>query len=121
MRKEPVAFYSEGLRIVGELRLPDAGAARPLPAIVHGPGWLNLAQAGATRPFLDGFAAAGYVVLTIDYRGFGGSDGERGWVIPEQQLQDLMNAVTYVQTRPEVNPRRIGCYGMGGTGGGNAI
>src|SRR5206468_4215052 len=29
--------------------------------------------------------------------------------------------VTYLETRPEVNPRRLGAYGIGGTGGGNAI
>jgi uncharacterized protein len=60
-------------------------------------------------------------VLAFDYRGFGNSEGERGWVKPDWQLEDILNAVTYLETRPEVHPRRLAAYGIGGTGGGNAI
>jgi uncharacterized protein len=33
----------------------------------------------------------------------------------------MANAVTYLETRPDIDPRRIGGFGMGGVGGGNAI
>ena len=121
MRTERVEFFSDGVRLRGLLRLPDSLAADPLPALVQGPGWLGLADAKSYEPWHDGFTQAGYAVLAFDYRGFGESDGERGWVKPDWQLEDFLSAVTYLETRSEVNPHRIGAYGMGGTGGGNAV
>jgi dipeptidyl aminopeptidase/acylaminoacyl peptidase len=92
-----------------------------MPGIVHGPGWLGLAEARTYEPWHQGLTDAGYLVLAFNYRGFGDSDGEPGWVRPEWQLEDILNAITFLETRPEVNPHRIGTYGIGGTGGGNAI
>lgn len=121
MKTETVEFYSEGVRLRGLLRLPDNAGETILPAIVQGPGWLGLADSKSYESWHRGFTDAGYAVLAFDHRGFGSSDGERGWVIPEWQLQDILNAVTYLQTRADVDGNRIGIYGMGGTGGGNAI
>lgn len=121
MQTHEVEFFSEGVRLRGLLRLPDTLPSEPLPALVHGPGWLGLAQARSYVPWHEGLTAAGYAVLAFDYRGFGRSEGERGWVRPDWQLEDILNAVTYLETRPEINPRRIGAFGIGGTGGGNAI
>jgi dipeptidyl aminopeptidase/acylaminoacyl peptidase len=67
------------------------------------------------------FCAAGFVVVAPNYRGFGASEGERGWVIPEIQLQDLVNTITYCETVPDLDHKRLGVYGHGGTGGGNAV
>lgn len=126
MRVERAEFYSEGCKLAGWLKLPDhpeAGpGAGPVPVLVDGPGWLGLGHPSPTNePFHQGFVAAGYAVFTFNYRGFGESEGERGWVKPDQQVVDLLNAITYVETRPEVDARRIGLFGLGGTGGGNAI
>ena len=68
----------------------------------------------------EALTAAGFGVLIFDYRGFGGSEGE-GTVSPHRQLQDLRNAVTYLETRDDVDADAIGTFGSGGTGGGNAI
>jgi dipeptidyl aminopeptidase/acylaminoacyl peptidase len=123
MREESVEFFTdtEGVRLRGFLRLPDDAQAGPFPAVVQGPGWLGLAAAKTYVPWHEGLTAAGYAVLAFDYRGFGDSDGERGWVRPEWQLQDILTAITYLETRPEIDPNRLGTYGIGGTGGGNAI
>ena len=120
MRQERVEFFSHGQRLVGILRLPDA-VDGPLPTIVHGPGWLGLANAKTYEPWHQAFTAAGYAVLAFDYRGFGESEGDRGWVLPDRMVEDILSAVTWVSTRPELDPRRIGAYGLGGIGGGNAI
>ena len=120
MREERVEFFSDGVCLRGMLRLPDSVAGR-VPGIVHGPGWLGLAGAKTYEPWHQGLTAAGYAVLAFDYRGFGDSDGERGWIKPDWQLADILNAITFLETRPEIDPRRIGTYGIGGTGGGNAI
>jgi dipeptidyl aminopeptidase/acylaminoacyl peptidase len=121
MRTENVEFFGDGVRLRGLLRLPDSAPAEPLPALVQGPGWLGLAEAKSYLPWHEGLTAAGFAVLAFDYRGFGRSEGERGWVKPDWQLDDILSAVTYLETRPEVSPRRIGAFGIGGTGGGNAI
>jgi dipeptidyl aminopeptidase/acylaminoacyl peptidase len=120
MREEKVEFYSEGSRIAGILRSPDDGDG-PWPAIVQGPGWLGLKDAKLYVRYHDALARAGFAVLVFDYRGFGDSDGDRGLLLPSLQLEDLVNAVTYLTTRVEVDAARIGVFGSGGTGGGNAV
>ena len=120
MREERVEFFSDGTRVVGFLRQPE-NAAPPYATIVQGPGWLGLADANAYRPWHEAFVAAGYAVLAFDYRGYGHSDGEPGWVLPSRMVEDIINAVTYLHTRDDVDHGRIGAYGMGGIGGGNAI
>lgn len=119
MRTETVTFHSEGVEMTGLLRLPEADG--PLPAVVQGPGWLGLADASLYLPYHEALTAAGIAVLIFDYRGFGDSGGERGTLDPHMQLEDLVNAVTFLQTRDEVDDDRIGVFGSGGTGGGNAV
>ncbi|MCI0584846.1 MAG: lysophospholipase, partial [Chloroflexi bacterium] len=121
MQTIPVEFLSDGVRLRGLFRTPDVLPAAPMATLVQGPGWLGMAEAQSYVPWHEGLTAAGYAVLAFDYRGFGRSDGEQGWVRPEWQLEDLLNAVTYLETRPDVNRYRIGTFGIGGTGGGNAI
>lgn len=121
MQTIPVEFFSDGIKLRGFLRLPDVLPEEPLPGLVHGPGWLGMAEAQSYVSWHEGLTAAGYAVLGFDYRGFGRSDGERGWVKPDWQLDDWLNAVTYLESRPEVNRYRLGSFGIGGTGGGNAI
>lgn len=116
MRQQTVHFYSEGCKLHGVLRLPDEGQG-PWPAIVQGPGWLGLHDAKLYERYHKSFTAAGYAVLVFDYRGFGDSEGEKGLVMPQRQAEDIRNAVTYMQTRSEVDPNRIGLFGSGGTGG----
>jgi uncharacterized protein len=117
---ERVEWFSEGLRIVGVLKRP-VGATGRLPTIVQGPGWLGLASSPTSPPFHERFIEAGYAVLTFDYRGFGQSEGERGWVRPAEQIIDIRNALTWVETRDDLDAKRMGLFGLGGTGGGNAI
>jgi hypothetical protein len=121
MRTENVEFYSDGVVLRGLFRSPDGSSEGPRPTLVQGPGWLGLAAGQNYARWHEGLTAAGYSILVFDYRGFGDSDGEPGWVRPEWQLEDILNAVTYLTTRPDVDPNRIGAYGMGGTGGGNAV
>jgi dipeptidyl aminopeptidase/acylaminoacyl peptidase len=114
-----VEFFSEGERIAGLWRTPGATGG-PVRAIVQGPGWLGLKDAKLYVRYHEALTDAGFGVLIFDYRGFGDSGGERE-LSPARQLQDLRNAVTYLQTRDDVDADAIGVFGTGGTGGGNAV
>jgi uncharacterized protein len=120
VKTERVEFYSGGQLVRALWRTPDDPAA-PVPAIVQGPGWLGLKDAADYTRYHEGFAAAGFGTLCIDYRGFGDSEGEPGIVNPAHQLQDLRSAVTYLTTREDVAAEAIGAYATGGTGGGNVV
>jgi uncharacterized protein len=119
VRTHEVHFYSEGARVAGLWRTPDHPAGR-CRAIVQGPGWLGLKDAQLYLRYHEALTAAGFGLLIFDYRGFGESEGEPT-VSPSRQLQDLRNAVTYLETRPDVDADAIGVFGSGGTGGGNAV
>lgn len=119
MREEKVEFYSQGVRVSGVLRSPETGG--PFPGIVQGPGWLGLKDAQLYLPYHEAFTSAGFAVLIFDYRGFGDSEGDPGTLSPGMQLEDLVNSVTYLQTRDDIDSDRLGMFGSGGTGGGNAV
>jgi dipeptidyl aminopeptidase/acylaminoacyl peptidase len=114
-----VEFFSEGERISALWRTPDAANGR-VRALVQGPGWLGLKDAKLYVRYHEALTDAGYGVLVFDYRGFGDSGGARE-LSPRRQLEDLVNAVTYLTTRDDVDADALGCFGTGGTGGGNAI
>jgi uncharacterized protein len=117
---EEVRFYSGGAALAGTLKLPDAHTA-PWPAVVQGPGWLGLRGAKLYQPYHEALLAAGIAVLVFDHRGFGDSEGDATYLDPMTQVEDYRAAVTYLETREEVDGGRIGAFGSGGTGGGNAI
>jgi uncharacterized protein len=119
VQTESVGFFSGGERISALWRTPDA-APGPLRAIVQGPGWLGLKDSKLYVRYHEALVEAGFGVLVIDYRGFGDSGGPKE-LSPRVQLEDLVNAVTYLTTREDVDADAIGVFGTGGTGGGNAI
>jgi len=120
MRQESVEFYSEGSRVRGLWRVPDTTTERH-PCVIQGPGWMGLKDANLYVRYHEALTAAGIAVLVIDYRGFGDSEGDRETIDPHRQVEDLVNGVTYLTTRHDVIPDRIGMFGSGGTGGGNAV
>lgn len=113
---QQVMFRSGDVRCAGDLYLPDdIQRAGSVPGLVigHSGGMVKEALVVFARYFVN----AGYVVLAIDYRTFGASEGEpRGQMFPEKQVEDFRSAISYLQTRPEVDPDRIGLWGvsMGG-------
>ncbi len=119
---EEVRFYSAGVALAGTLKLPPSGTGTaPWPAVIQGPGWMGLRDAKVYRPYHDALNAAGVAVLVFDYRGFGDSGGDATYLDPMTQVADWIAAVTYLQTRPDIEGRRIGAFGTGGTGGAHPI
>ena len=111
MRCESVSFYSEGVRLAGDLYRPaDAGAdeARAGILLCHGyTGVKSLYLPDNARVLTE----AGYVVLTFDYKGWGASEGPRARLAPFGRVADTLAALTFLQTRPGVDPARLGLYG----------
>ncbi|MFT4564497.1 MAG: fermentation-respiration switch protein FrsA (DUF1100 family) [Gammaproteobacteria bacterium] len=106
-----VTFYSEGSRMVGNLFLPDdIRDAKPRPGIVLCHGFTGVRQL-SLRDYAERFAAAGYIALIFDYRGFGDSEGAKWRLIPLEQVDDIRNAITWLGTQPQVDAEQIGLWG----------
>lgn len=117
VKTERIVFDSEGLRLVGEIRLPDAAAPGPAVALT-GPFTGVKEQVAGT--YAERLARSGFVTLAFDHRGFGESEGRRGHEDVQGKLADLRSAVGALAARPEVDPDRIGVVGVC-LGGGYAV
>jgi uncharacterized protein len=91
--------------------------AHHCPAITMAHGYAGVKEHGITR-FAEAFAEAGFVVLLHDHRTFGISGGEpRQDVDPWRQVADWRRAISYLESRPEVDAKRIGLWGTSYAGG----
>jgi dienelactone hydrolase len=104
-----------GVELDGWLFLPEV--ARPSPGITMAHGFAGVKEHGL-EPFARAFAAAGFVTLVHDHRNFGTSGGEpRNDVDPWTQIADWRHAISFLEARPEVDPKRIGLWGTSYAGG----
>jgi uncharacterized protein len=111
-----VEFEVEGaVTLGGWLLLPDG--SEPHPAITMAHGYAGVKEHGLAR-FAQIFADGGFVVLVHDHRGFGSSGGEpRNDIDPWRQIADWRRAISFLESRPEVDPERIGLWGTSYAGG----
>jgi hypothetical protein len=109
--KKPVSFYSEGVRLVGDVYIPDdlrPGERRAGIVLCHGyTGVKDLYLPDNARVLTE----AGYVALTFDYKGWGDSEGPRSRLAPYSRVADAQAALTFLGAWPEVDPERLGLYG----------
>jgi uncharacterized protein len=112
---ERVEFRSGGETLVADLYLPEGDG--PHPCVVLGGGWCyvkELVQPSYARVF----AERGFAALVFDYRYMGGSTGEpRQHIDPWQQIEDYRNAISYMESRDDVDAARIGAWGISYSGG----
>lgn len=118
LRREDVTYSSGGDEIAGWFY--PAGDGSPAPALVFCPGFTGTRQAAFYQPYVERFVAAGYAVLLADYRGWGDSGGPRGEIVPLRQVDDVRNALSYLETREDVDGARLAVVGVS-FGGGNAL
>lgn len=104
---EEVTFVSSGRKLTGNLYLPAGSGKHPLVVFAHGSG-------PATRgvgPFTTFFLQLGIGVLSFDKQGTGESEGD--WQIAsfDDLAADVLAAVDYVKSRPEVDTGKVGIMG----------
>jgi alpha-beta hydrolase superfamily lysophospholipase len=108
----PVTFNSDGLKLAGVVQIPSdirPGERRPAFIVMHGFG-TNM-HCGTEVSAANMLCKLGYVAMRFDMRGCGSSEGERGRVIALEEVADASNALTFLQTHPDVDPARIGMIG----------
>jgi len=117
----------DGLEISCQLFLPrDAQPGDNRPGLVYthgGPirqmllGWHYMEFYSEAYGINQYFANKGYVVISINYRsgiGYGRSfrEAENTGMQGASEYQDVLAGAQYLQTRPEVDPKRIGKWGL---------
>src|ERR1044071_1670763 len=109
--EERVTFPSDGLKLSGILHTPDGavGERRPGFLVLHGFG--SNKDSGNSRVVSKTLTDLGYAALRFDFRGCGESEGPRGRTICLEQVEDTKSALSFMATRPEVAPDRIGVIG----------
>jgi hypothetical protein len=120
-----IAFTSEGVELVGDLRLPGggpgAGAVGEAEAWT-GDGWPGVVLTGPFTGVKEQVTGSYAELLTLafDHRGFGESGGRRQHEDSQGKLADLRAAVSALAAAAEVDSTRIGLVGIC-LGGGYAI
>src|SRR5881396_3453021 len=109
--KTPVTFYSEGVKLDGDVYVPDDVRPREKRAgivLCHGyTGVRDIYLPDNARVLTE----AGYVALTFAYKGCGDSEGPRSRLAPYSRVADVQAALTFLGTLPGGHPERLGLYG----------
>jgi len=138
-----VDIWSDGTRLSGDLWYPRGlKSGYKLPAVILCHGWGGV-RSHFNQTYASEIAAAGYIVLTFDYRGWGDSDSRlvikekmpemdesglitvrvqaiRELVDPFDQTEDIIHCIDFLSGEPGVDPDRIGLWGTS-FGGGHVV
>jgi cephalosporin-C deacetylase-like acetyl esterase len=120
--REDISFQtSDNVTLRGWFYKPDNAPTSPLPCLVMAHGFSALKEMDLNT-FAEFFTSTLAIsCLVYDNRGFGDSDTKDGQprheIIPAQQTSDYSDAITYAQSRSEVNKDKIGIWGSSYSGG----
>ena len=108
-----VVFQSEGERMVGNLYLPTSyQLGDKLPVIVVTGAWTTVKEQ-MPAVYAQRLADRGFATFTFDFRSWGESGGApRQYESPAAKVQDIKNAVAFLQTLPVIDGDRIGGLGI---------
>ena len=112
MAAERISFQSAGLKINGYIHKPadmKPGEKRPAFMVLHGFG-SNCSSGNCMLP-AEMLTEWGYVALRFDFRGCGESEGKRANTVCLEQVEDTKNALSFLETRPEVDGKRVAVVG----------
>lgn len=121
-RQQICHFYSQNTRCAATLHWPEQAAtpAENTPAILMAHGWGGI-QGLLIEDFIHQFVAAGLVVMTFDYIGWGESEGSHRHAInPWNRVATVEYALAFLQQQNGIDKRKILLWGTS-FGGGHAI
>lgn len=112
----PITYDSDDLTITGILQVPPG--AGPFPVIILNHGYYNRAEyrsGDGTDRIAEILNQHGYLTLSSDYRGWGGSDSGPS-LFHAGLVVDVMHLLAAIPSLPQADPQRVGMLGhsMGG-------
>lgn len=126
MSRQDIEFETgDGVTLRGWLYTPSGqvgmSAAKKLPCLIMAHGFSALKEMALDK-FAERFVSKlDLAVLVYDNRGFGASDVAIGQprqeIIPSVQISDFQDAITYAQSRTEVDENKVGIWGSSYSGG----
>ncbi|KAH6643494.1 DltD N-terminal domain protein [Boeremia exigua] len=124
MPRDDIEFKTrDGVTLRGWFYTPETAAQSsvPLPCILLAPGFSAVKEMGLDR-FARYFVGKLPVSCVVyDQRGYGASDngdGEpRQETIPTQQIDDMSDAISYAQSRKDIDEQKIALWGSSYCGG----
>ena len=116
--REDIEFGAEGVTLRGWFYRPkDASGEVPCVVMAHG---FSATKEMHLDDYAEVFSAAGLACVVYDNRGFGASDAAPGKprqeIDPWEQVRDYQHAITYAQSRPEIDAARIAVWGSSYSG-----
>jgi len=114
---EDVLFFNkmDSIRLAGTLTLPKGGGRFPAVVLISGSGPQNRdEELAGHKPFLvlaDHLTRNGIAVLRFDDRGVGKSEGLHSVATSADFAKDVHAAVAYLNTRTEIDQKKIGLIG----------
>lgn len=113
MIEKQATFFSEGSKLQATLYYPEAVSdGTPRPALIINSGYQGFNEF-YPKMFAKLMTQYGYICLGFDYRGMADSEGPKGRVLIEEQVVDIRNAITFMQTQDDVDDSQIGLIGWG--------
>jgi uncharacterized protein len=110
MKSEEILFQSKDSRLSGTLYKPDGEPSYPAIIVVH-----PASGGERTDPFYEHLKSElprhGIAVLIFDRRGSGASEGDFETADFEDLAGDVTSAVEYLQSRPDIDHKKIGLHG----------
>jgi len=107
IHEESLTFPNGDIALSATLFLPAGSAKHPAVVLFHGSGPQRRDTFTA-----HWFAEQGLVALAYDKRGVGQSTGDFRAVPFMDLCNDGLAAIAYLKSRPEIDPQRIGVWGL---------
>lgn len=119
--RSDIAFDADGVTLRGWFYAPDSqpdgNGGHPCVVMAHG---FSAVKEQHLDDYAEVFCAAGLACVVYDNRGFGASDAAPGKprqeIDPWEQVRDYQHAITYAQSRDDVDAERIGVWGSSYSG-----
>lgn len=112
---EEIRFRSGKFRLVGDLRMPEGQGPYPAIIMLHGSGAATRNGAVQFSPLIEIFLRNGYAVFSWDKPGSGESTGDFSDELT-QRAEILVDGVELLVEHPEIDPARIGLWGISQAG-----